>query len=77
MHLVYESARHKNSPAEVGPERLLGVALVYESAPHKNGMHPTADTAALMYIKGSNGWDDYLLLFHFDRDEPRAEIEEL
>jgi hypothetical protein len=58
-----------------GTEDLKGLWAVIQSTIYGNPAlaEPLAQSS-IVVCTGEHGWDDYHLLFHFDPDEPRADI---
>ena len=58
-----------------GTEDLKGLWAVIQSTIYRNpALAEPMAKSSIAVCTGENGWDDYLLLFHFDPNESRAEI---
>ena len=59
-----------------GTEDLRGLWAVIRSTAYGNpALAEPMAKSSIAVCTGEHGWDDYLLLFHFDPDEPRADID--
>jgi hypothetical protein len=59
-----------------GTEDLKGLWAVIQSTVYGNpALAEPVAKSSIVVCTGENGWDDYLLLFHFDPKVPRAEID--
>jgi hypothetical protein len=69
----FDKARYFNFT--FGTEDLKGLWAVIQSTIYRNSVlaEPMAKSS-IVVCTGENGWDDYHLLFHFNPDEPRADI---
>ena len=45
------------------------VATLWTSVSAHISSNPNLASCAIICCEGDNGWDDYLLLYHYDRDE--------
>ena len=58
-----------------GTEDLKGLWAVIQSTTYGNpALAGPLAKSSIVVCTGEHGWDDYLLLFHFDPNEPRADL---
>ena len=58
-----------------GTEDLEGLWTEIQSAVYRNpALAEPMAKSSIVVCEGENGWNDYLLLFHFDPDVPRDEL---
>ncbi|MFT3879361.1 MAG: hypothetical protein QM703_06850 [Gemmatales bacterium] len=67
-----EEARYINLIMEAAHPR-----QIWEAISNELSIDAGFANAAIVCCQGNHGWDDYLLLHHFDRTEPLDELNEL